>query len=59
MEAAVSEAASELSKLGLAELLQNDPTRCKFLFGPHDEVIIHYTLKHRHTNKIFIRSMQF
>jgi hypothetical protein len=43
MEAAVSEAASELSKLGLAELLQNDPTRCKFLFGPHNEVIIHYT----------------
>jgi hypothetical protein len=38
MEAVVSEAASELSKLGLAELLLNDPTRCKFLCGPLDEV---------------------
>jgi hypothetical protein len=39
MEAAVTEAASELSKLGLAALLQKDSTRCSFLVGPEKEVI--------------------
>lgn len=38
MEAALAEAASELSKLGLSDLLRNDSTRCKFLVGPNEEV---------------------
>jgi len=33
MEAAVTEAASERSKLGLADLLQKDTRRCTFLVG--------------------------
>lgn len=40
MEAAVAEAASELSKLGLADLFRNDSTRCKFLVGPNQEVFL-------------------
>lgn len=40
MDEAVSVAASELAKLGLAELLLKDSSHCTFLVGPDKEVRI-------------------